>query len=849
MSDENLTKEQILDELVKLRQKNSELEIALKEKERISQRPVLVPPGRWFTTGRANLFVCDKSEQQHNDRGMKYRYSDLVDIPILQQLLNAFYAATGLPYGLIEVDNSVLSGIGWQDICTKFHRVCPQTRCRCMQSDSYIMTHLHDGPYVGYKCLNGLFDYSVPIIVDGEHLATISIGQLLHQPPDEEYFRCQAREYGFDETSYMEALHRVPIIPEEGLGAIMEFYIQLGNFLSNLALVRKRQIEAADQILRSREELLSLVLETSNTGVWDWNIETGELYFSPRWVDMLEYSPNGIKPHYQTWEKLLHPDDVTAARKLIRKHLKGRTTKFEAEYRMLSKYGKWKWILSRGQVVDRDEEGKPLRMAGTSIDITDRKRAEADLLLSEEKFSKLYKHNPDLISISTINEGRFVEINDAFIETSGYKRDEVIGHTTQDLDIWVVPEERYLIIKQVKKHGSIRNIETRFRMKSGEIRIFDISVEIIEINSEEHLIVTTRDITERKLMEENLRLSEECLSKAFNASPLLMALTTLEEGRIIKANDAFCRIIGCSPEVAIGRTTLEFGFWMNPGDRQLVQQKLMANKPVWDMEMGFCTKTGEQRMGLCYAERLDIHGEACMLGVVTDITKLRNMELEMTRLDRLNLVGELAASIGHEIRNPMTTVRGYLQILRENDDYIQEMEYFDLMIEELDRANSIITDFLSLAKNKMVDMQPTNLNAVINKSLPLIQARAISKDHYINLELAEIPDLMLDYKEIRQLILNLVNNGLESMSPPGNITIRTFIKDDKVVLAVQDQGHGIDHELLDKLGTPFLTTKEQGTGLGLAVCYRITAQHNARIDVETSSNGTTFFVSFPTLDS
>ncbi|MDD2621239.1 MAG: ATP-binding protein, partial [Syntrophomonadaceae bacterium] len=105
-------------------------------------------------------------------------------------------------------------------------------------------------------------------------------------------------------------------------------------------------------------------------------------------------------------------------------------------------------------------------------------------------------------------------------------------------------------------------------------------------------------------------------------------------------------------------------------------------------------------------------------------------------------------------------------------------------------------------------------------------------------------DLFLDNKEIRQLILNLVNNGLEAMSSHGEVTIKTFWEEEKVVLAVQDQGQGVDHSLLDKIGTPFLTTKEQGTGLGLAVCYRIAEQHNAKIDLETSSNGTTFFVKF-----
>ena len=207
----------------------------------------------------------------------------------------------------------------------------------------------------------------------------------------------------------------------------------------------------------------------------------------------------------------------------------------------------------------------------------------------------------------------------------------------------------------------------------------------------------------------------------------------------------------------------------------------------------------------------------------------------MTRLDRLNLVGEMAASIGHEIRNPMTTVRGYLQILREKPEYAREIECFDLMIEELDSANLIITEFLALSKDKMVDMKLNNLNIIICKSLTLIQANATRLDRLIKLELEDLPDLPLDEAEIRQLILNLVNNGMESMSGYGAITIRTFMEKENLVFAVQDQGHGIDHNLLDKLGTPFFTTKEQGTGLGLAVCYRIACRHNAKIEIETGS--------------
>ncbi|PKM76191.1 MAG: PAS domain-containing sensor histidine kinase [Firmicutes bacterium HGW-Firmicutes-15] len=346
-------------------------------------------------------------------------------------------------------------------------------------------------------------------------------------------------------------------------------------------------------------------------------------------------------------------------------------------------------------------------------------------------------------------------------------------------------------------------------------------------------------------MEKALRLSEECFSKAFNASPVVMIITTLEDGRFIKANNAFYRILGYSHEEAIGRTSFETGFWADPADRCLVIQRIIEKQAVQDMEIRFCKNNGEQRLGLYSAEGIEINGELCILSVLTDITEFRQMEVEMTRLDRLNLVGEMAASIGHEIRNPMTTVRGYLQILRENKDYVQEIDCFDLMIEELDRANSIITEFLSLAKNKMVDMKLGNLNAIISKIFPLIQAKAMSKGQYIKLELDELPYLLLDKKEIRQLILNLVDNGMESMSSPGVVTVRTFMEKEKVVLEVQDQGHGIDLELLDKLGTPFFTTKEQGTGLGLAVCYRIATRHNTKIEIDTSSTGSTFYVRFP----
>ena len=134
---------------------------------------------------------------------MQYRFAGLIDIQSFRQMMESFYLATGIPHRLLDTENQILSAAGWQDICTQFHQSHSLTECRCRQSDHYISDHLQGGPYVSYQCMNGLMDYASPIIVDGQHLATIFLGQLLHEPPDEDFFRGQAREFGFDEEAYM----------------------------------------------------------------------------------------------------------------------------------------------------------------------------------------------------------------------------------------------------------------------------------------------------------------------------------------------------------------------------------------------------------------------------------------------------------------------------------------------------------------------------------------------------------------------------------------------------------------------------------------------------------------------
>lgn len=318
--------------------------------------------------------------------------------------------------------------------------------------------------------------------------------------------------------------------------------------------------------------------------------------------------------------------------------------------------------------------------------------------------------------------------------------------------------------------------------------------------------------------------------------------------RIIYANPAIRQLTGETPDVLIGRplaelVTLDTDF-LHAFSANL--QQLFEQKAPFTAEISAVGPSGPLHYHARYVPESTATGTLLsVLCILHDITMYKQMMREIARLDRLNLIGEMAAGIGHEVRNPMTTVRGFLQVLQRKPEYQPQYEFFQLMIEELDRANSIISEFLSLAKNKPVHLEEQSLTQIVQSLLPLMQADATLTDNYLEAALEPVPPIPLDEKEIRQLLLNLVRNGIEAMPHGGRLLLRTYLEPGHVCLEVSDQGPGIPAEILAKLGTPFLTTKQNGTGLGLAVCYSIVARHNATLYPNSGPNGTAFVVKFP----
>lgn len=233
-----------------------------------------------------------------------------------------------------------------------------------------------------------------------------------------------------------------------------------------------------------------------------------------------------------------------------------------------------------------------------------------------------------------------------------------------------------------------------------------------------------------------------------------------------------------------------------------------------------------------------------ILVCVNDISERIEKEREQRYYDRLKVIGEMAAGVAHEVRNPMTTVKGFLQVLAENKDLEKYDSIFKLMVEEVDRVNNIISEFLNLAKNKPVDLKDSNINELITVLYPLLETRALKEGKNITLELGSIPMIKVDKNELRQLLLNMLNNALDAMESGKTVAIITYEENSEVVLCIKDEGRGIPDDLLDDIATPFVTGKEHGTGLGLPICYTIAKRNNAEIDFSTSSKGTTFYIRF-----
>jgi diguanylate cyclase (GGDEF)-like protein/PAS domain S-box-containing protein len=248
-----------------------------------------------------------------------------------------------------------------------------------------------------------------------------------------------------------------------------------------------------------------LAMQASRASLWEWDIGSGTMHFDKDWTEKLGFDSVGNETSIQRLREVIHPEDLDAIVAAQLKCLKGDTPDYAQEARVRNRAGDWVWILGQGRVIERGPDGRALRMAGMVLDVTERKNAEHWLRQSEERFEKVFRASPGAIAIARLSDGRYFDVNEAWVEIFGYSREEVIGRSSLDIGTWVDPPERSRFAEEIRRRGALRDFEVRFRKKSGETIHALASAELIDIGGEPHVIVPILDITDRKRAEERVR--------------------------------------------------------------------------------------------------------------------------------------------------------------------------------------------------------------------------------------------------------------------------------------------------------------------------------------------------------
>ncbi|HJV67257.1 MAG TPA: PAS domain S-box protein [Geomonas sp.] len=282
--------------------------------------------------------------------------------------------------------------------------------------------------------------------------------------------------------------------------------VMTGSELAVLSLVDISDQKTVEQALRESEASLAVAQRIAGLGSWEWEINANTLQWSDELYHMFGVERGDFAPSYEWFLELIHPDDRDGVIRAINDALYNKKP-YRVDYRVQLPNGSLRTHSAWAEVT-YDRNGNPLRMTGLNQDITWRTEAEQALRISEEKFSKAFRASPDSIVITRAQDGMYIDVNEAFERITGYGRDEVLGKTSLELQLWADPDARMVMLRLMNQFGHVRNLDVRFRVKSGEIRELLWSADVIEYRGEACLIAISRDVTEQRHLEKELLESE-----------------------------------------------------------------------------------------------------------------------------------------------------------------------------------------------------------------------------------------------------------------------------------------------------------------------------------------------------
>jgi two-component system cell cycle sensor histidine kinase/response regulator CckA len=568
---------------------------------------------------------------------------------------------------------------------------------------------------------------------------------------------------------------------------------------------------------------------------------------------------------------LVPPDDMPVVSEAFDKGRNGETWRFEI--RAKKKDGAVQWFSFINRPLFNDS-GEVVAIHGIARNIDEKKRTEEALRESEEKFRITFESSPDAVTISRLEDGRYIYVNSAFSHLTGYSEEEAVGKTTLDLDLYANPAERENLLAALKDKGVADGFEMQFRVKDGHVLDALLSGKIFRYGKEDCLVAITRDITQFKKVQEKLRLSEKSYRNLFDSVSDLIYTQDLE-GRFTNANRALARIFGYELDEFIGRKASDF---MKPELKESFNTtylERLRKQGRYEGVSSYFTKGGrkiylEYRSNLIEPEE----GEPFISGIARDVTdrilaerEVKRLQGQMLQAQKMEAIGTLAGGIAHDFNNLLQAILGYTQILimpkDESDPDVSSLRQIE---KAANRASELTQQLLTFSRKVESKPRPVNLNQEVEQVEKLLK-RTIPKMIEIELHPAEdLETINADPAQLEQVIMNLGVNARDAMPEGGKLLIETesVLLDEAycrehlgakagkyVLLTISDTGLGMDKEILEHIFDPFFTTKEvgKGTGLGLAMVYGIVKSHGGYIMCYSEpGEGTAFKIYFPVME-
>ena len=521
----------------------------------------------------------------------------------------------------------------------------------------------------------------------------------------------------------------------------------------------------------------------------------------------------------------------------------------------------------------------------TVLDITARREAEQAI----RRFRAALDQSTDAVYLIDPHTGRFIDLNETAHARLGYTREEHLALTLKDIETERPDIVRWRDHLDALRRAGHLTFDGVHRRKDGTTFPVELNVRYINGPPQDFMIAIVRDITERKRTEEAMRESEERFHAVFDHSPIVVALMSVPEGRVVELNAASVAAFGYTRDEAIGKTTAELGIWVNPSERDLYIERLRTEGAVSGQEVTMRRRDGSTFPALYSGRLIQIGGRAFSLNTVQDITRQkkaerslselnlaledkvreRTAELEQARLqaEQANQAkSQFLANMSHEIRTPLNGVLGMIDVLRQTSLKTQQAQMADLAHESATSLLSIIEDVLDFSKIEagMVEVEraPMSIASVVEKGCELLDQVAAKQG--VELTLFTDPRLpgrvMGDAIRIRQVLHNIVGNAIKfssAQAQPRRVSVRALAAEehgDEVIAEFQvtDNGIGMDEQALSRLfnsftqADPSITRRFGGTGLGLSISRNLTRLMGGDIFVRSRpGEGSTFTLRLP----